>query len=62
MKISYKLERLDCMHENKIFFLLFFYIMFCNILEKIKYFNTRFVSLHHKFFKRFFFNYICVCV
>jgi hypothetical protein len=63
MKISYKLERLDCMHENKTFFLLFFYIIFFNILEKIGYFNTGFVSLHHRFFGRFFFfNFIYIYI
>ena len=33
-------EKLDCMHENKIFF--------CNVLMKIGYFNTEFVSLRYK--------------
>jgi len=32
------------MHENKTFLLDFF----CNILEKTRYFNIRFVSLHYK--------------
>jgi hypothetical protein len=32
-------ERLDCMYENKIFFL---YIFFCYISEKTGHFNTRF--------------------
>ena len=32
------------MHENKIFFCCFFIFLFCNISEKIEYFNTGFVS------------------
>ena len=38
------------MHEIKIFFLLFFF-KFCNISEKIWYFNTGFVFLQCKKYK-----------
>ena len=56
MKIRYEIlfflyiffERIDRMHKNKIFFLFFHIYIYCNILEKIRYFNTRFVFLQYK--------------
>jgi hypothetical protein len=45
MKI-YIFERLDRMHEDKKDFFVVLYFFF--VLEKTKYFNTRFVSLQYK--------------
>ena len=39
-------ERLGRMHENKVFFLFFYF--FRNIAEKTEYFNTGFVFLQYK--------------
>jgi hypothetical protein len=52
MKIQYEtfyiFERLGRMHENKTFFFCFSKYCFCNISEKIGYFNIGFVFLHYK--------------
>ena len=53
-KFLISLRDLTVYMKTRHFFFLLFYIIFFNILEKIRYFNTGFVSLHHRFFGRFF--------